>query len=168
MRFSPSGFLFQFPIALILALLATNSLANNPTAADKKTASPTTDNSIATPSNAPSQSNGSTQAPLATDSLAVEERQPNQAVQINQLIDGNLDISLEPQSLFAVPLSDQTAILIEATRLRSILLATEQFIQSEEKYKSKNYLPNITHPMSSLMNYAAHSNRFRLNNGRGA
>lgn len=59
---------------------------------------------------------GSAGAPNA-DARVVDPR----TAQIHLLMDGNLDVTLDPQSLFDVPLDDDGAIRIEMARVRALL-----------------------------------------------
>ncbi len=51
--------------------------------------------------------------------------------QIRQLISGTLDVAVAPQSLFDVQLSDERALQVEATRLRTLLAALKTPLASD-------------------------------------
>lgn len=63
---------------------------------------------------------GAAQGPDAGAAVAVPRPDPR-TLRIRALMDGRLDVAIEPQALFDVPLTDEKALGVEAVRLRALL-----------------------------------------------
>ena len=64
-------------------------------------------------------------AETAAASLAAEPAADPRIARIDALIAGSLDVTVAPQSLFDIPLTDEAALQVEALRIRTLLAAID-------------------------------------------
>jgi hypothetical protein len=86
--------------------------------------------SLATRASGQAHDAGAPSATASSGTLAPSVSADPRVTQIRAFLDGTLDVDVSPQSLVDVPLSDEAAIQVEATRLRALLRSADGAAQS--------------------------------------
>lgn len=81
------------------------------------------------PLGAAAQDAGSMSASQAPDAALAPDPK---ATQVHALLSNSLDVSIAPQALFEIPLGDEAALQIEATRVRALLRAVDEAQRAAE------------------------------------